>query len=100
MKQDPKDIQSAEVVLDFKLLKQAYKKFGICGFEAIRLEAMMAKCRMRTEAAQAIIGGDWDEMTRQLLKKDLIRLPETGPAEVTEKAARFLTIHFTPIIKN
>ena len=100
MKQNPKDIQSAEVLLDFELLKQAYNKFGISGFEAIRLEATFAKCRMRTEAAKAIIGGESDEMTRRLFKKGLIYFPEKGPAEVTSKAARFLTIHFTPVVKN
>lgn len=87
-------------LLDTELITATQRKFRIDGYEAFRLEATFAQCSTRMEAARSLVGPKWDEMTRSLLRKGLIEMPEKGPAVVTPKAARFLAICGTPIVKN
>lgn len=87
-------------LIDMKLMHEAQKKFKIQGFEAFRLEATFSQNRAQLEMARDFIGDEWNVMTRMLVKKGLIEIPEKGPARVTPKAVRFLAIHSTPIIKN
>ncbi|MDB4563991.1 hypothetical protein N9084_01650 [Flavobacteriales bacterium] len=86
--------------IDTKLMHDAQKKFRIHGFEAFRLEATFSQNLFQLETAKDIVGDDWNLMTKMLLRKGLIEMPDQGPTRVTSKAVRFLAIYSHPIFKN
>ena len=87
-------------LIDMKLMIGAQKKFKVHSFEAFRLEATFSLNRSQLDVARDIVGDDWGLMTRMLVRKGLIEIPEKGPAQVTSKGARFLAIYSNPIFKN
>ena len=100
-KQDkPDHVDAVLQLIDMKLMIDAQKKFKVHSFEAFRLEATFSMNRSQLDVARDIVGDDWGLMTRMLVRKGLIEIPEKGPAQVTSKGARFLAIYSNPIFKN
>ena len=98
--QESDDMAAALQLLDLALVSQAQKKFKIQGFEAFRLEATLCQNHTQLENARELIGDDWNLMTRKLMQKGLVVMPEKGPIVLTSKAVRFLVISSRPIFKN